>query len=771
MDIMNRRHFFQTTLGSYLIGDALFAAAQSAPKINQTGKSVTVSGSNYSWEWAQETDQFRILDQKGKAIVTGLLQPAVLVQPAGQKGSRRCKAGKLLDRKGDASRMTWTYEEVNGSSKLSVTWRFDEHGPWLEPVVYESAAREDIVSLNYFAEAKDGEVTPALQAQGLVVPGMCESQAVSPISTRGVGWDLKSWLGRGAIGGSGMTQQWALPAHYFAGFRHTLPAEKEDEKVTRGFCCGLADLPTGDLFLEQKQGRASVLVDYRSDLWSHLRGPQRFSLGATLFWAFGTNYYEAIRNYYLGLIRAGVIKEKVNSDRKNASVLAPQWCTWGEQVTMGTTGARLDEASLTKMYEELKASGMKAKMFSIDDKWEGRYGNLAHSEERFPHFEQFLDRIRAEGYFVGIWAAFMRCETPSDLGLTPEHMLHQVDGTPIMAGEWGGHPFYLLDFSRPEVAEVLRKAAKQFIRRYKPDLVKFDFGYEIPAMDKAAPHDMNWAGERLLWKGLEVVVKAMQEENPDIVVMYYHLSPLFTDFLDLHSPDDLFLGRGEYDIETNRRFFFSSLCGEFGMPTYGSSGYDWVSQPETWFDSVAIGTLGSLGTLAVPDEAGSTPTHERLAKYNGLTHLVRPSNKFSIIPLDAEYDVPVRGAHASSWARLENGEVVLVALREYRIDGRKGAGTFRDIVRTNASVVVASTTKMGIEQSAKLAVVPYGDGEVTIRRATKNAATAEVTEHYFGGKTKVRRVAVQNGEIRLPVTERGEAGSIVEWLELNISAR
>jgi len=31
---------------------------------------------------------------------------------------------------------------------------------------------------------------------------------------------------------------------------------------------------------------------------------------------------------------------------------------------------------------------------------------------------------------------------------------------------------------------------------------------------------MNWAGERLLWKGLDVVVKAMREENPDIVVMY-----------------------------------------------------------------------------------------------------------------------------------------------------------------------------------------------------------------------------------------------------------
>ena len=60
-----------------------------------------------------------------------------------------------------------------------------------------------------------------------------------------------------------------------------------------------------------------------------------------------------------------------------------------------------------------------------------------------------------------------------------------------------------------------------------------------------------------------------------IVMMYYSLSPLFVDYLDLHGPDDLFLCAHEYDLEANRRFFFSSLPGELGMPTYGSGGYDW----------------------------------------------------------------------------------------------------------------------------------------------------------------------------------------------------
>ena len=146
------------------------------------------------------------------------------------------------------------------------------------------------------------------------------------------------------------------------------------------------------------------------------------------------------------------------------------------------------------------------------------------------------------------------------------------------------------------------------------------------------------------------------------------------------------------DQEANRRFFFSGLCGEFGMPTYGSSGYDWASGPEIWFDSVAIGTLGSLATLSGPDDAGGRPSPQILAKYNGLAHLVRPTNQFTVEPLDPVFDSAIRGARSSSWVRLEDGQAVLVALRTQRLDGGPGRNEFGGIVNTTASVVVASKT-------------------------------------------------------------------------------
>jgi hypothetical protein len=53
---------------------------------------------------------------------------------------------------------------------------------------------------------------------------------------------------------------------------------------------------------------------------------------------------------------------------------------------------------------------MNVKMFVIDGYWEGNYGDLRHSTERFPHFEETLARIRSEGHLIGLWAV-MRCSS------------------------------------------------------------------------------------------------------------------------------------------------------------------------------------------------------------------------------------------------------------------------------------------------------------------------------------------------------------------------
>jgi hypothetical protein len=119
---------------------------------------------------------------------------------------------------------------------------------------------------------------------------------------------------------------------------------------------------------------------------------------------------------------------------------------------------------------------------------------------------------------------------------------------------------------------------------------------------------------------------------------------------------------------------------------------------------------------------------------------------------------------------LEGDELVAVALRTHRLDGRKGSGKYRELIETSAPVVIASKTNEGIAKAAKLAVVPYGQGELIVHRANPQATEGEVIEHYFGGNSKESRLRIREGTLRLALRERDEMGSPIEWIEVNVRA-
>jgi hypothetical protein len=768
---LNRRTFVQLATSTLLASASprLLGNAPEAPSISSHPGSVRVTGSNYSWEYTQADDKFYLRDLRRRLIVSGRLQPAVLVAGAQDPSRRDCLQAKTSEYHIDGDRVTFTYGGVNSTARLSISWRFDKHGIWTEPVIYETPNEEDVVSVHYFSDASGAQTAPALHASYLVMPGISESSAISPILRDYVHLNQDIWLGRGSSI-PGLVQQWGLPVHYFCGFSIDGSKGQRDmftEGRSDAFVCGLADLPGGDLFLQLHEGNCSLWVDYRSDLWKHVRGPGSLTLGATLAWSVAPGYYEAIAGYYQQLMQTGIIRKHQNSAKKTAVALTPEFCTWGLQVSRNKTGERLDQAFLEQIHSELKASGMQPGLFSIDDKWEEAYGNLEHSASRLPHFEQFLDRLRADGYKIGLWAAIMRCERPADIGLSMDNMLKQPDGQPYRAGD-----YYLLDFTQPVVAEVLTDLVRKFMRRYKPDLFKFDFGYELPAVSVAAPQDKNWTGERLMWKGLDVVIKAMREENPDVVVMYYQLSPLFLDYFDLHSTDDLSLAAGEYDLEANRRIYFSSLLGPVGIPTYGSSGYDWASAPNIWFDSAAVGTIGSLNDFHA-DEEGEGATPELVAKYNGVAKALRPTTTFEVWPFGVISEAPTFGAHARSWARIERGQLVLLAFRP-PIRGEEDllASSFnvpwaKDVVHSSAPVIVSSQDSDSITRSRKLVIVSYGGGEIIIRR--QQGKQAQILTHYFGGAVARSSSAIEDGLLRITPQEHDKLGKPLEWIELHIS--
>ena len=348
-----------------------------------------------------------------------------------------------------------------------IVWRFDARAIWMEPVEYHSADPQDIVSLHYFATCKAGQPEPALQQTHAVIPGISMSSGLSPILPGYFGLKLTSWLGRCSNPAPGLFQQWGLPAHFFCGFHRN----GEDahpgalrEHLSDAYCCGLADLPAGDLYIQSDWDRQSLVVRIGGEIWKHMRTPGKLALGASLAWTAGPNFREAIRAYYQELVRAGFVRRKQCSAHKRAVMLTPQFSSWGEQVALHQYSEKLDESGLERIYKDLKHSGMRAGLFEIDDKWEGHYGLLEHSAQRLPHFEALLDRVRADGLKIGLWAAFIRCQDPAALGLDLSHMFSGPDGKPIVTNM--NAPYYILDFTQPAVQAKIRERA----RRFRPPL-------------------------------------------------------------------------------------------------------------------------------------------------------------------------------------------------------------------------------------------------------------------------------------------------------------
>ena len=739
-------------------------------KIETKGERVLVTASAYLWEWDGETDLFTLRDSKGRLISKGSHQPLVLIAGAGLDTSPFASERTAVAGQGQ---VRIVYKGVNGNSIISVVWNFQPDYLMLEPLQYEATEAQEIVSLVYFAgppsAAAGGKYAPALYSRYVVVPGLSMTPSVSPVIDLHANLSLTTVLGSGAMRGPGLAQQWGLPAHYFCAFNTAdqWNAIGAKSRQSDAVCWGLRALPGGDYRLEFRGNAFSPVLNLRSDLWKHLKTSATLQLGFAFILTFGSQFYEAIRSYYTTLAREKMINtSRVSvSSRKTEVLLSPQYNTWGVVCAKGLRPDEFNEEILGETFQKFKASGLKAGTFVIDDKWEGQYGQLAHDPLRFPHFESQLRQLHESGYFIGLWAAFLRCQDPASLGLDEAHLLQTPAGSPL----WLSHQtirYGIFDVSQPRVQRVLQERARDFIRRYDPDLIKFDFGYELPSLDVAAPADMKWAGEKLLQKGLEVVVGAMKAEKPELVIMYYGLSPLLLDYYDLHSPDDLVYCSGDYDLETNRRIFFSSLCGELGMPTYGSSGYDWASAPDIWFDSAPVGTLGSLHCFD-GDENGDLPRREWIARFNGLSAILRHEPAFSIHPLDAYWQGGFRAAFSPSWERREAGKTVLLALRTHKFDGKPAMQIYGDILEMNVDLVIASLTEAAISESWHLGIVPCGDGHCSLRHvsAFSGAQTLRVTEHYLGGHTSQSALDYHDQVVQLDF-KLEKQGEILEWLEL-----
>lgn len=184
---------------------------------------------------------------------------------------------------------------------------------------------------------------------------------------------------------------------------------------------------------------------------------------------------------------------------------------------------------------------------------------------------------------------------------------------------------------------------------------------------------------------------------------------------------------------------------------------------DIWFDSAPSGTLGSLHCFD-GDENGDLPKEDWIAKYNGLSAILRKSPNFHINPVDAKWQGGLRAAFSPSWERIEDGKTVLIALRTHQFDGKLASKAYKDILHTDIMLVVASLTADGISESNRLGVVPFGEGKCVIRRSSA-AQTVKLVEHYFSEQTFEQQITSQSDHIELNLQQSREH-EILTWLEI-----
>ena len=618
----------------------------------------------------------------------------------------------------------------------------------------------DVVEMQWFGAVVNGAIEPGLSNQFLVLPGFNMADGVSPILASVENLDETVWIGRGASPGQRMFQQWGLPVHYLAGYnregaigaRASVPG-----RMSAAFCCGLETVPAADMMVHTKSGRHSVIFRYHSDLWGHARTPGSLDLGGRLVWTFGANFREAIRAYYLAVRDVGAIKIATPSAKKRAALTETAFSMWGAQLATGKIGDQLTQSELEGIYRAQRAAGLRMDTFLIEDRWESLPGSLTHDELRLPKFESFLQSLRNDQVRLSLWVTPLRCPQPAAVGLETRHLLRTDRDATVP----------ILDVSQPEVIENISRRLRSMMKRYRPGFIKFDFGYEMPPLAMAAPLDMAFAGERLLLKAAEVLSRAVRAIDPDVVILYYGLSPFMVPFTDLTSPDDTFASAGDYDIEINRRVYFSSLLGELGMPTYGSGGYDWQSMPSIWFDTVLAGPMGAIADPR-GDERGATPTPEMVALFNGLRAAARRTSTFTLDALPDDSLSPIKGARSSGWIRRENNRIVGVAMRHLPWMGMPGHPNIAGIVEADIDVVVTSLTDDDLTRSRTLALVPLGDGRVRVRR--HRASEFVATEHYADGSTRQLAATMHDSVCVIDITRKSHSGAMLEWCALHFAS-
>jgi len=683
-------------------GAALWAVTRAVAAHPPGASTWSASSGGYTFAWAIEDDEASIRAEHGESPVwKGGLLPALVVATRNNAHAYIKATVDLKDSSIESSggKLALKLGSLAGGELIFAATDYGLnfthfHIDWISeplPIVglyFGTALLSD--AERHAAPILDQSFWPNWDSAGFCVPG-AKGAPLQSVFRR---WDLGGAnLPLGSFGP-------ALGTPYAAAYPRPLFAAalgNQDGWV----CLGSGSVPDGALSLTVESSSACLQVLYREDLWGAPK-PKRRVWEAPLRLAWARDPWRAYHNLFSSFDTRRVAR---------SAPLKPQWNSWGD---------------FKKGIYDLRALAdwthtMGAEILGLDDRWESFVGSGKPDRKRFPQFDEDIGYVKAKGLNLGFWQPAGWLDHPERVGLSTKDLVVGMDGQPRRVA-WDTNPrsrsHYCLDPSSPSAVEFLRRRTISLMKKYRPVLLKLDFGYGLPSPNAGVPRDPSLRGERYSLCLLEIIAGAARSINRDVAIEYYSLHPAVRSIADVVALDDLG-DAGNEEALGHRQWSIWSGLGASKSNIMASSGYDWNADAEVVLDSAVIGIPGALLSRTMDD--GSPVPAIFLNRRMALNRWYRRTTGWSPLWLNSSPGGYMQDPLMRCFGRIENidGENRLTALvlreKEKHLLPKDA---LRGMAWQGCWAVIAQDDR-DIFQSRRLACLPIDGTALQIPRTTR----------------------------------------------------
>ena len=571
--------------------------------------------------------------------------------------------------------------------------------------------------------------TPDWSAAGYCVPGAKEGTVQSYFRF----WDFgHSTIALGSFGPS-------LGAPYGAAFpRPTLFFAMGSDNGWVNF--GAGNVPDAAMSLKLQSSLGTIRYSYREDLWGASKDQQKV-WSNPLKITFGKSSYDAFKKYYSSF----PVKKGTPAIKHQAA----SWNTWGNWKDR--------KYAIKPMVDFAKKLG--TELFVLDDPWAETKGSINHNKKLFPDFENDIKYIKENGMDCGFWETVGWIGDPASCGLSNDDLILDRNGIPCQAS-WnynplsGGH--FFIDLSSEKSREYVKRRTIEEMKFFKPDVIKLDYGYGIPGPQMGVPRNPALRGERHSHEFIKLVSEAAKSVNPDVTILYYGISPLFTEHIDIISLDDqgdmwyaIKAGHDEWSI-------WASLLSNSKLAITGSSSYDWDTDDEVILNSFILGSANAvLGTEMLD---GSPVPEKYLNRRLAINKWFRRTILWEPLWLNSHIGDLQKAPVLKCWGRQEGGNLTALVLRGEKEQGYEPLNPYN----WSGRWAIISQDDKSIGESSKIAVVPFDEGSLAMKLKSKPKKVSSVG---LNSQQENKDWKWENEELKLSISNKdlnNTAGFLIE---------